>query len=111
MEIVQDWRREAGWEAAVRLLSSSKVEVRVRIQEGDVYIGKRALDTAGWLPNSGNMGPVAGIGWVASGGTVLLLNPKWGDVRPVVGTGRGGWIHKLLETGVPASVRLEIYWS
>ena len=37
-EIVEDWRREAGWDAAVHLLSSSKVEVRVRIQ-GDIWIG------------------------------------------------------------------------
>ena len=40
-EIVECWRREAGWEAAVHLPSSSKVEVRVRIQ-GDVWIGDGA---------------------------------------------------------------------
>lgn len=104
-EIVEGWRREAGWEAAVHLLSSSKVDVRVRIEEGDVWIGNGSGDTAGWLPFGGN------VGWVAFGGTVVPVNPNWGDVRPVVGTGRGGWVHKLLQAGVPESVRLEFCWS
>lgn len=41
------------------------------------------------------MGPGAGIRWVAFGGTVVPVNPKWGDMSPVVGTGREGWVHKL----------------
>ena len=44
-------------------------------------------------------------------GIVMPVNPKWGDVRPVVRTGRGGWVHILLEAGVPDSVKLEFYWS
>ncbi|KAF6231943.1 hypothetical protein HO173_009780 [Letharia columbiana] len=110
-EIVEGWRREAGWEAAVRLLSSSKVEARVRIQEGDVWIGNGAEATACWLPNGGNVGLVAGIGWVALDESMVPENPKWGDVRPVVGTGSGGWVQKLLQAGVPESVRLEFCWS
>ena len=41
----------------------------------------------------------------------MPVNPKWGDVRPVVRTGRGGWVHILLEAGVPDSVKLEFHWS
>lgn len=110
-EVVERWRREAGWEAAVQLLSSSKVKVRVRVQEGDVWIGDGAERTACWRPHGGNVGPVAGFGCLRSGGAVVPVNPNWGDVRPVVGTGRGGWVHKLLEAGVPESVRLEFCWS
>lgn len=110
-EIVERWRREAGWEVAVQLLSSSKAKVRVRIQEGDAWIGDGAERTAYWRHQGGNVGPVAGFGWVPSEGTAVPVNPNWGDVRPVVGTGRGGWVHKLLEAGVPESVKLEICWS
>lgn len=110
-EVVEGWRREAGWEVAVHLLSSSKVQVRVWIQEGDVWIGDRVEGAAGWLPHGGNVGPVAGVGWVALAGTVVRMSPKWGDVTPVVGTGRGGWVHKLLLAGVPENVRLECCWS
>lgn len=106
-EIEEGWRAEAGWEAAVRLLSSSKVEFRVRIL-------RRCMDwrwgggTAGWLPDGGNMGRVGGIGWVAFGGTTVPVNPKWIDVRPVLGTGRVRWVHELLQAGVPESVRFGV---
>lgn len=111
-EIVEGWRREEGWEAAVSLLSStSKVRVKVRIQEGDVWIGDEAGRTAGWLPGGGNVGPVAGIGWVAFGGVVVPVNPEWRGVKPVVATGRGGWVHNLLQAGVSESVRLDFCWN
>lgn len=110
-EIVEGWRREAGWETAVRLLSSSKVEVRVRVQEGDAWIGDGAGGAAGWLPHGGNVGPVAGIRWAAFGGAFARASSQWGDVRPVVSTGRGGWVHKMLQAGVPESVRLEFCWT
>lgn len=110
-EIAEGWRREVGWEAVVHLLCSSKVEVRVRIQ-GDVWIGGGAGGTADWLPYGGNLGPVAGIGWVALRGIAVPANSGWGDVRPVVEAGRGGWMHKLLlQAGVPESVRLDFCWS
>ena len=37
----------------------------------------------------------AGIGSVAFGGNVVPVDPIWGDVRPVVGTGRGVLVHGL----------------
>ena len=110
--IVEGWRREAGWEDAVRLLSLSKVLVRVRIQEGDVWIGDGTGRTAGWIPSGGgNVGPVVGIGWLAYGGMVVPVNPRWKGVEPVVGIGRGGWVHRLLQAGVPESVKLEFCWN
>lgn len=111
-EIVEGWRREEGWETAVRLLSStSKVDVRVIIQEGDVWIGDGVGRKAGWLPGGGNVGPGGEIGWVAYGGIVVPVNPEWTGVKPVVGTGRGGWVHMLLRAGASESVRLEFCWS
>lgn len=57
------------------------------------------------------MGPVGSIGWVAFRGIVAPVDPKWGDVRPVIGTGRESWVHKLLELGVLESVKLQFCWS
>ena len=31
---------------------------------------------------------------------MVPVDPKWRDLRPVVRTGRGGWVHNLLRTGV-----------
>lgn len=110
-EILECGRREAGWEAAVHLLSSSEVEVSVWIREGDVWVGDRAGGATGWLPCGGNVGPVEGVRWAAFGGTAARGGPKWGDGRPVVSTGRREGVHGLLRAGVTENVRLEVCWS
>lgn len=79
---------------AGQLLSSSKIIVMIRIQDGDVDVGDGAEaggTRACWLGNGGSLGPIAGIRSVAFGGTVMPVDPKSGDIMPVARTGRGGF--------------------
>lgn len=85
--ILEGWRREEGWESVMTMLSRcKKVHVKVRIQEGDVWIGNSAGAVDSWMINGGNVGP--GIGTL------------WGVVMPVRSEGKDGWVKRLVEGGV-----------
>lgn len=98
-EIVEDWRREEGWECIMAMLSHcNKVHVKVRLQEGDVWNGNRRGAAEDWRAKGGNVGPGFGM--------------MWGVVMPVGGDVREGWVKKLLEGGERGEgVRLEFEWS
>lgn len=99
-EIVEKWRRKEGWEAVIALLNDcERVDVKVRIQEGDVWIGDFNGDIHGWIANGG--------GNVVPG----PLKTRWGSVKPVISKGKCGWVHKLLDSGERGEeVRLEFCW-
>lgn len=103
-EIVEGWRREEGWEVVVAMLSHCrKVNVKVRIQEGDVWIGDGAGGMEGWLANGGG-----DVGNVFPG---LSTGTRWGEVKPVRNQGREGWVQRLLQGGERGEgVRLEFSW-
>ena len=94
----------------MRLLSSSIVQLESGFKK-DMWIEDGARGAACWVRNGGNVGSGADIGSAAFGGTVVPMDPMWGHVRPVVGTGRGGLVHELLQAGVPEGVRLEFRWK
>ncbi len=76
----------------------NKVHVRVRLQEGDVWIGNRRGAAEDWRAKGGNVGPGFGM--------------MWGVVMPVGGDVKEGWVKKLLEGGERGEgVRLEFEWS
>ena len=94
-EIVDNWRREAGWEALMSILNhSGRLDVRVKIHEGDCGM-------QGWLPyGGGNTSPG------------LPFNNNMGDLVPVMNQGRGGWIHKLMESAIDSkNIRVEYEWT
>lgn len=100
-EIVERRRREEGWDAVVGLLNDCvRVDVKVKIHEGDVWVGKFNGEMHGWTANGERRvfpGP---------------LRTAWGSVMPVINKGRGGWVQRLLEASQRSEgVRLEFCWS
>lgn len=98
-EIVEKWRREEGWEVVVKLLDEcDRVDVRVRIQEGDAWMGEFDRDKHRWATHGGNVFPGP-------------LRTRLEDVMPVKSKGSDGWVQKLLEDGESGGgVRLEFCW-
>lgn len=97
-EIVESWRREEGWENVIAMLSQCKnLSVKVKIQEGDVWIGNGKTGIAAFMAYGGNVGP--GIA------------TQWGIVMPVCSKTKDGWMQRLLESaGRGNGVRLQFEW-
>jgi len=79
-EIVEKSRGEEGGEVVLALLNDCvRVDVEVRIQEGDAWIGNFDGDMHGWVANGGGNdfpGP---------------LRTRWG-----ISKGEGGWVQKIV---------------
>ena len=100
-EIVDKWRRAEGWETLMAILSQcGRLNIKVKIHEGDWQIGNRIGEMQGWvLHGGGDMIPGLPSSMTAE------------DVMTVNDRGMGGWVQRLMDSAVKGKpVKIEYDW-